>query len=163
MEIERKFLLKEIPESLIVSKKIEMVQGYLNRSPVVRVRKENADYVLTYKGGGLMVREEVNLPLDEKSFNNLIGKCDGMIIKKTRHVINLDEKLKAEADVFAGELTGLKLVEVEFETEEEALSFDTPLWFGREVTMDGKYHNSYLSNLRPDSLELKALVAKSME
>ena len=38
-EIERKFLIKELPENLNQYKCHSMVQGYLNTSPVVRVRK----------------------------------------------------------------------------------------------------------------------------
>ena len=41
MEIERKFLVKEMPRNLENYKNINMVQGYLNTNPVVRVRKEN--------------------------------------------------------------------------------------------------------------------------
>ena len=70
-EIERKFLIKELPENLNEYKCHAMVQGYLNTSPVVRVRKEDDTYYLTYKGGGLLSRTEYNLPLNEESFNHL--------------------------------------------------------------------------------------------
>ena len=146
MEIERKFLVDKLPDDLSKYNCIEMEQGYLNTAPVVRVRRENDDYVLTYKGDGLMARREENLPLNKESFENLISKCDGRIISKTRYVIPLDEKLKAELDVFHKDLDGLVIVEVEFESIEEAESFNPPEWFGLDVTMDGKYHNSYLSS-----------------
>ena len=47
IEIERKFLVKEIPDKLDTFERIDMTQGYLNTNPVVRIRKENEDYVLT--------------------------------------------------------------------------------------------------------------------
>lgn len=146
MEIERKFLVDKLPDDLSKYNCIEMEQGYLNTAPVVRVRRENDDYVLTYKGDGLMARREENLPLNKESFENLISKCDGRIISKTRYVIPLDGKLKAELDVFHKDLDGLVIVEVEFESIEEAERFNPPEWFGLDVTMDGKYHNSYLSS-----------------
>ena len=149
MEIERKFLVDKLPDDLSKYNCIEMEQGYLNTAPVVRVRRENDDYVLTYKGDGLMARREENLPLNKESYNNLISKCDGRIISKTRYVIPLEDEYKnlvAELDVFHKELDGLIVVEVEFESIEEAESFTPPEWFGRDVTMDGKYHNSYLSS-----------------
>ena len=87
IEIERKFLVKEIPDKLDTFERIDMTQGYLNTNPVVRIRKENDDYVLTYKGSGLLSRSEYNLPLNEESFNHLIKKCDGIIISKSRYKI----------------------------------------------------------------------------
>ena len=74
MEIERKFLVKKLPDDLSKYNCIEMEQGYLNTDPVVRVRRENDEYVLTYKGDGLMARREENLPLNREAFANLIKK-----------------------------------------------------------------------------------------
>ena len=66
MEIERKYLIQKLPEDLAQYPHMEMEQAYLCTEPVVRVRKEGEDYVLTYKSKGLMVREEYNLPLSRK-------------------------------------------------------------------------------------------------
>lgn len=145
IEIERKFLVKEIPDKLDTFERIDMTQGYLNTNPVVRIRKENDDYVLTYKGSGLLSRSEYNLPLDEESFNHLIKKCDGIIISKSRYKIPLKNNLIAELDIFKGDLDSLNLVEVEFNSVEEADNFIPPEWFGEDVTTDGRYHNSYIS------------------
>ena len=145
IEIERKFLVKEIPDKLDTFERIDMTQGYLNTNPVVRIRKENDDYVLTYKGSGLLSRSEYNLPLNEESFNHLIKKCDGIIISKSRYKISLKNNLIAELDIFKGDLDSLKLVEVEFNSVEEADNFTPPEWFGEDVTTDGRYHNSYIS------------------
>ena len=114
IEIERKFLVKEIPDKLDTFERIDMTQGYLNTNPVVRIRKENDDYVLTYKGSGLLSRSEYNLPLDEESFNHLIKKCDGIIISKSRYKIPLKNNLIAELDIFKGDLDSLKQVQLEF-------------------------------------------------
>ena len=65
MEIERKYLIDEIPFDLKDYSCKVIEQGYLNTDPVVRVRRSNDKYILTYKGSGLMVREEYNLPLNE--------------------------------------------------------------------------------------------------
>ena len=145
IEIERKFLVKEMPDNLDNYERVDMTQGYLNTNPVVRIRKENDDYVLTYKGSGLLSRSEYNLPLNEESFNHLIKKCDGIIISKSRYKIPLKNNLIAELDIFKGDLDSLKLVEVEFNSVEEADNFIPPEWFGEDVTTDGRYHNSYIS------------------
>ena len=145
IEIERKFLVKEIPDNLDTYERIDMTQGYLNTAPVVRVRKENDDYVLTYKGSGLLSHSEYNLPLNKESFEHLLKKCDGIIISKSRYKIPIENNLTAELDIFKGDLDSLKLVEVEFGSVEEANNFIPPEWFGEDVTTDGRYHNSYIS------------------
>ena len=144
MEIERKFLVKKIPDNLDTYERMDMIKGYLNTAPVVRVRKENDDYVLTYKGSGLLSHSEYNLPLNKESFEHLLKKCDGIIISKSRYKIPIENNLTAELDIFKGDLDSLKLVEVEFGSVEEANNFIPPEWFGEDVTTDGRYHNSYI-------------------
>ena len=145
MEIERKYLVRKLPENLEQYNKKEIAQGYLCTEPVVRIRRSNDDYYMTYKGDGLMVREEYNLPLTKEAYDHLRPKIDGLLIAKTRYLIPLDGKLTAELDVFEEDLNGLVIVEVEFNTVEEANAFHAPDWFGEDVTNSGKYHNSYLS------------------
>ena len=142
MEIERKFLIKKLPDNLDSYKKRIIEQAYLCTSPVVRIRRSNDDYYLTYKGKGMMVREEYNLPLTKEAYLHLKEKIDGRLIEKTRYLISLTDKLTAELDVFHGDLAPLTLVEVEFESVEEANAFTAPEWFGEDVTNDGRYHNS---------------------
>lgn len=146
IEIERKFLPPALPDGLERYPHKEFLQGYLSTSPTVRVRREGEDYVLTYKGSGLLKREEYNLPLTAESFAHLFEKCDGLRIEKTRYRIPLSgTELTAELDVFHGTLSGLWLVEVEFPDEAGAHAFTPPAWFGREVTGDPRYQNSSLS------------------
>ena len=71
MEIERKFLIKELPD--LSSYPFHVIeQAYLCVSPVVRVRRENDIFYLTYKGGGMMMRREENLPLTEQAYFHLL-------------------------------------------------------------------------------------------
>lgn len=146
LEIERKFLLKELPKNLEEYPKRHIEQGYLCTSPVVRIRKDNEKYELTYKGKGAMVREEHNLPLTADSFEHLKKKIDGRLIIKTRYMIPLDA-YTVELDVFEGDLKGLILAEVEFPSEEAANTFVVPDWFAEDVTFSNLYHNSYLSKI----------------
>ena len=145
MEIERKFLIKELPD-LKDYKYHKIEQGYLNTDPVVRVRHQDDDYIMTYKGSGLMAREEYNLPLNKEAYHHLIKKADGRIIKKTRYLIPYG-KYTIELDVFEGSLASLILAEVEFDSIEEANAFVAPDWFDQDVTEDPKYHNSNMSRL----------------
>lgn len=148
MEIEKKFIPKDLPKDLTKFKYHKIEQAYLNTAPVVRIRKQDDDYYLTYKGGGMMAREEYNLPLNKESYEHLREKADGNIITKTRYLIPIhDGSLTAELDIFEGKFAGMLLVEVEFHSVEQADAFQKPDWFGEEVTHDKKYHNSYLSKL----------------
>ncbi|MDD6156066.1 MAG: CYTH domain-containing protein [Lachnospiraceae bacterium] len=145
MEIERKFLVKTMPDNLDSYQSKQIAQGYLNYSPVVRIRKSDDEYYMTYKGSGLMAREEYNLPLTQEAFEHMLAKIDGLLIEKTRYLIPLENGLTAELDIFHGTLAPLRMIEVEFQSVEEADSFVAPDWFGDDVTHSGKYHNSYLS------------------
>ena len=148
MEIERKFLITELPENLTQYNCRRIEQGYLCTAPVVRIRRQDEEYYLTYKSKGLMVREEYNLPLTAEAYAHLREKTDGNLISKQRYLIPLNETLTAELDIFDAPFAPLMLAEVEFSSEEEANSFVPPAWFGEDVTFSGKYHNSYLSCLK---------------
>ncbi len=150
LEIERKYLPADRTEVLeLIRNRIgkEFTQGYLNTNPVIRVRKEDDVCFLTYKGKGMMKREEYNLPIDIDTFRHLLSKCDDHLILKTRYCYELDleSTFIAEIDVFHGVLEGLILIEVEFPDEAAAKQFVAPSWFGKEVTFDFRYHNSNLA------------------
>ena len=151
MEIERKYLIEkeQLPADLASYPFHKIEQGYLCTSPVVRIRRQDDEYFLTYKSKGLMAREEYNLPLNKKSYEHLLEKADGNIISKVRYLIPInDGKLTAELDVFKGKFAGMLLVEVEFSSVEQADAFQKPDWFGEDVTYSKIYHNSYLSQIK---------------
>lgn len=145
MEIERKFLISQLPVDLSKQPSHIIEQGYLNTHPVVRVRRQDDEYYLTYKGGGMLAREEYNLPLTEKAYEHLLAKADGNLIRKRRYLIPLDKKLTVELDEFFPPFAPLMLAEVEFPSLEEAEAFIPPDWFAEDVTYDPAYHNSTMS------------------
>lgn len=145
MEIERKYLIFKVPENLDIQSRHILEQGYLNTDPVIRIRRDNDTYELTYKSSGLMVREEYNLPLTKEAYEHLKSKIDGRLIKKTRLVIPEGHGLFIELDIFQEDLAPLITAEVEFPTEEAANAYVPPSWFGKEVTFVPEYKNSELS------------------
>lgn len=159
MEIERKFLIENLPTDLSSCKHLEIEQAYLCTNPVVRIRKQDNDYYLTYKGKGLMAREEYNLPLNAEAYQHLREKADGTIISKKRYLIPIMEptfasgydipegplKLKIELDIFNPPLAPLIIAEVEFPDEDMANAFIPPAWLGEDVTNNPEYHNSNIS------------------
>lgn len=145
MEIERKYLIRRLPENLSQYQCNKIAQGYICTNPVVRIRKSDDEYYLTYKGKGLMAREEYNLPLTQEGYEHMLPKIDGRLIEKSRYLIPLEGKLTAELDIFEGDLAPLIIVEVEFDSLDAANSFIPPEWFGEDVTESRKYHNSNLA------------------
>lgn len=149
MEIERKFLVKTLPDNLTSYESHEIEQAYLCTEPVMRIRRQDTSFIFTYKSKGLMIREEIELPLEESAYKHLLSKADGYIITKRRFNIPTDNGLTIELDIFTGLFAGLIIAEVEFPSEEAALTFIPPDWFDEEVTMNAAYHNSNLSTSKP--------------
>ena len=149
MEIERKFTIKQLPANLenYPCKLIE--QGYLCTKPVVRIRQENDSYYLTYKGSGMLAREEHNLPLNKEAYEHLRPKIDGNLITKKRYCIPIEDGLMIELDIFEGCFVGVIIAEVEFDSVETANAWAAPDWFDADVTFDKKYHNSVMSAANP--------------
>ena len=146
MEIERKYLVEDPPADAFSFPCSHIEQAYLCTDPVVRIRREDHSYFLTYKGRGLLEHEEYNLPLTEEAYLHLLPKADGMVLTKKRYRIPLEgQPLTIEFDVFEGAYEGLMLAEVEFPSKEDALRFTPPSWFGRDVTFTGEYQNSRLA------------------
>lgn len=163
MEIERKFTIKSLPENLGQYTFHSIEQAYLNTDPVVRIRKQDNEYYLTYKGKGLLAREEYNLPLNEQSYYHMRSKADGNIISKKRYMIPIETpvfkpgfqipiapvSLTIELDIFNAPFKDLIIAEVEFPTSDMAEAFLPPDWFAGDVTNNPEYHNSNLSKLPP--------------
>ena len=118
VEIERKFLVKDIPDDLEKYSYHLIEQGYLNVRPAIRVRREDDYYYMTYKGEivgskdhlGLdnerfmdnpedmdsdvedrIGKVEYNMALDPASYDHMVRKADGNIICKKRYLIPLNE------------------------------------------------------------------------
>lgn len=146
MEIERKFTVRKLPENLDSYPCHLIEQAYLNTDPVIRVRRQNDEFYMTYKGKGLLMREEYNLPLNEASYYHLREKADGNIISKKRYIIPIkDSSLCVELDIFDKPFAPLIIAEVEFPDKETAEAFAPLDWFDQDVTNDPAYHNSNLS------------------
>lgn len=147
LEIERKFLVSDLPKDLEKFNKNNILQGYINKNGhELRVRNvDNEKYYLTEKFGEGLQREEYEKEIDRKEYNELMQQAGDRIIKKVRYSYPLPTEKTAEIDFYFGNNRGLKTVEVEFDSVESAEKFDVPCWFGKEITNDLSYKNSELS------------------
>jgi CYTH domain-containing protein len=170
IEIEKKFLVKEMPKDLGNCPFHLIEQGYLNVHPAIRVRKEDDSYYMTYKGTDESYegigKVEYNMPLNQESYEHMIEKADGNVITKKRYLVPLNDdafsseyleahhelkdrisegRMKIELDGFEGVFEGRILAEVEFPDEEAAANYKPAAWFSEDVTGDLKYSNSTMS------------------
>jgi adenylate cyclase len=160
MEIERKWLVTEVPAVLDGCPSRVIRQGYLALEPggtEVRVRDDDGRRSLTVKSAGGLSREEVDIPLSDEQFAQLWPLTEGRRVEKRRICLRLDDGALAEVDVFEGALKGLVLAEVEFDSEGAAARFEPPAWMGREVTDDPRYKNRNLATAPPEQIRSRGL------
>ena len=154
MEIERKFLVKHMPEDLEQYPCRRIEQVYLSTKPVIRARRMDDAYILTCKGKGLLAREEHEMHLDAEEYGEPFKRAEGTPIAKNRYLIPYGAHT-IELDVFDAPFAPLVVAEVEFSSEEEAAAFAAPDWFGEDVTCDPTYTNAALSRRPQSAPEIK--------
>ena len=151
-EIERKFVVDDPPPDLERHPSSEIRQGYLAidaDGTEVRVRSREGSAVLTVKQGAGRSRAEEELELEGERFDRLWPLTEGRRVEKRRYVVPAPGGLAIEVDVYAGQLAGLVVAEVEFADEQQADAFEPPAWFGAEVTDDPRYKNQTLAREGP--------------
>lgn len=157
LEIEKKYLLDfaKIPYKFeeVETHYVHLDQSYITFSPEIRLRKVNyvwlnrIRYLMTIKsdlGKSLLSRGEIDIPISKTLYHLLYPLHRGTTIKKTRYDFGVDGHTY-EIDDFHDQLDGLSVLEVEFDSEEEALNFVPPHWVIKDVTEDKRYKNASLS------------------
>jgi adenylate cyclase len=145
-EIERKFLLSNPAWRELVESEVRIEQFYLAALPgrTVRIRisdGKSAMLTLKFSGKG-RGRDEFEYPVPLTEALEMRSFALGRVIEKTRHHVRHGGYLY-EIDVFAGELAGLTIAELE--TPDVVHDEDLPSWLGRDVTQDGRYYNASLA------------------
>lgn len=152
MEIERKFLIKELPKDICQYPFSIIEQCYISINPEIRIRQiisenDGRKQYLAVKSNGDLSRQEYEIEITKEEYYNLKLKIEGNIIHKMRYKYPLfinNKELIVEIDLYFN-MDGLQIVEVEFTDEQSAKNFVIPDWFGKEVTYDKKYKNKNLA------------------
>src|SRR4051812_48498430 len=147
-EIERKFLVGDVPEDLDRFPRTAIRQGYLavtDGGTELRVRKEGGRYALTLKEGTGRDRGEHEIEIDAAAFRALWPLTKGKRVKKSRYEVVSEGGPTIAVDVYRKKLKGLVTAEVEFPDEAASQRFQPPSWLGREVTGDETYQNRNLA------------------
>ena len=148
MEIERKFLVKSIPD-LTGLVPIYFRQGYLKiADPEVRIREKIINniksYVRTIKYGQGLCRTKTETEISVEEFERDWPLTKGRRAEKNYYEIPYN-KFVIELHEYLGKLEGLYMIEVEFASVEQAKDFIPLEWFGRDVTNNVEYENKNLA------------------
>ncbi|WP_042197783.1 CYTH domain-containing protein [Paenibacillus camerounensis] len=152
MEIELKFLLPEYPEQLIEGGELKVItrhsidQTYLaiEDGQELRVRKitdldsGEITFTHTFKDGKGISRKEIEYDISEGLYNQMVEAVKAVPLVKTRTTA-VWNGITVEIDVYTQ--LQLTVIEVEFDSLEEAQSFSAPEWFGQDVSVEKKYSN----------------------
>lgn len=150
LEIERKYLIKNLPSDLEDYPFKEISQTYLSQPgvpPTIRVRQWGDSFCMTVKSHqeDSIACHEVEFEIKKEYYDQLCLMSPHRLIQKRRYFIPWQER-EIELDIFKGKLEGLILAEIEFESLKASESSPTPSWFGEEVTQDFRYSNNTLSS-----------------
>ncbi len=146
-EIERKFLVKSNFKTGNI-KSYSIKQAYLCTKPerTVRIRVTDNEAFLTVKGktqANGMVRSEYESLIDRKAALGMLKFSVGYTIEKRRYIIEAENNLKWEIDVFEKENSGLIIAEIEL--PEVNTKIKLPDWISEEVTGCIDFYNLQLS------------------
>lgn len=131
--ITRKFLVKELPDLLGKTKDTyQRYYLYNNNSIIIRVQRINEDYELERKvNESELVREGETLKITKDEFEVLKQYSTQNI---ERDSYQIQESPRIVLRVYHGEFEGLVRAEVNFGSEDEAISFKPLEWFNKEIT-----------------------------
>lgn len=152
LEIERKFLLPDVPDGLIregvltVLSKQRIDQTYLaiDEQQEVRVRRlvdaatGGVEYTHTFKAGNGLSREEIEYGITPGIYEQLTSGRELVPLTKDRITARWGDRV-VEIDCY--DQIRLTVLEVEFDSIEEAHAFAPPAWFGRDISSERQYSN----------------------
>jgi CYTH domain-containing protein len=158
-EIERRFIIKRKPDSLLINNSISREVGYVFNDVgelrvVVKKRPKGPSYQLTIKDDGALMRNEWQEKIPHWAFAILWPKTDGNRLQIIRHFVKHGDH-ELEVDEYLERFFGLHKLECEFESESEAAEFVLPSWAENavEVTDDPRFNNKNLAALDWDGAE----------
>lgn len=152
LEIERKFLLPEFPSPLVEEAKLKVLseqrieQTYLaiDENQELRVRRivdldsGEVTYTHTFKLGNGLLREEIEYSISESIYGQVIKAFGFVPLTKNRITAEWNGRV-IEIDTY--DQIELSVLEVEFDSEEAANTFQAPDWFGKDISSERQYSN----------------------
>jgi CYTH domain-containing protein len=148
-EVERKFLLKALPEGAVLHS--EITDLYITDT-TLRLRKAKTETGIAYKLGqkirpnpeSARVILHTNMYLTESEFA-LLSALPGKQLTKKRYALVVDGT-PVWVDQFEGELEGLIIAEIDFGEVGDPEAFSKPSFFMDEVTDDERFTGASLAD-----------------
>ncbi|HBY19995.1 MAG: hypothetical protein A2Y24_01450 [Clostridiales bacterium GWE2_32_10] len=134
MEIERKFILKSLPQTEL-GEKIEYKRHFIYSKDGVEMRiqqKGNMFELERKEKIDNLVSKKEKIEITKEEFDTL-KTISNASIERDSYVISVEGR-EVSLKVYRGVYEGLIRAEVEFATKEEAEGYVPPNWFGREIT-----------------------------
>lgn len=153
MEIERKFLVKSLPD-FGYQKSIWYERYYLERGNGIekRIQKKGDKYEFEELNEiSELTRDKVRKEISEAEFNKLKADAKESIIRESYLV--QDFKPEISIKIYHGKYEGLIRAEIEFASEEDAINFEQPNWFGAEITNTPLGRDSRLLDLTSEAFK----------
>ena len=148
LEIERKFLVRRLPDDYERFPHYAIAQGYLTDTRAateIRVRRKGKRFFLTAKRGRSIARMETEIELSPEQFEALWPLTKGRRIEKIRYEIP-HRQFTIELDVYQGRLAPLITAEIEFQSLPESEAFSPPNWISEDISNDPRYRNRALAD-----------------
>lgn len=149
-EIERKFLIKKLPQNITKHPSKKIIQWYFKDKDDKKIRLRKViskwliEYFQTIKQWHGLIRKELEEKISKETFEKLWKKVWNRYLEKTRYVLPY-KKQKIELDIYQGKLNWLITSEIEFKNPLESRKFIVPKRFDKELTGDRKYSNASLA------------------
>ena len=158
IELEKTYLLKNVPENLERCKFIEVFDIYIPKSaphPILRIRKRGDVFEMTKKSpvdlSDSSEQSEETIGLTKEEFSDLL-KLDGKRVRKNRYYYSINEKT-AEIDIFLDDLEGLVLADFEFNSKEEKEKFVMPDFCLVEITQEEFIAGGFLAGKKYSDIQ----------
>lgn len=151
LEIERKFLPESLDSVIHQGKlkirseqRIEQTYLAIDEQQELRMRRitnlatGEVEFTHTFKKGNGLSREEIEYSISEGIYEQLAKVHQAVPLTKNRITAEWEGRF-IEIDCY--DQLELTVLEVEFDSEEEANVYVPPDWFGRDISSEKQYSN----------------------
>lgn len=149
MEIERKWLVKELPDlNRLPKESFERYFLFNDNKTEIRIQKRGEVYEFERKCEiNALTRSDITFEISAEEFTHL-KKYSGSRLIRDSYLFHDDPEITIK--IYHGDYEGLIRVEVEFATEQEAKDFVPFSWFGKEITETMLGRDKKLVTLTPE-------------
>lgn len=159
LELERTYLLRELPEGFKNCKSSEIIDVYIpaaEEHPILRIRKKGDVFEITkkspIKSKDSSEQSETTISLTKEEFEEL-GQLKGKRFRKIRYYCPFENNIRMELDVYLDDLLGLAMVDFEFDSIKEKNNFLMPSFCLADVTQEKDFAGGILAGKKYSDIE----------